>query len=129
MILTPDPPRPHWLIVNWRSDGAPDGSRECLLMTVRGIVRLNGSATAVWERLDGRRDVPRIAAELAGLYPGAAIGALTPAIEELLDDLTGLGAVVRDWRPLDPCPVSRFGRPGRSAGGGAATGDPLVSLW
>jgi len=113
MILEPDSPRPQKLIVNWRSGGGPAGTRDCLLMTVRGTVRLNGSATEIWERVDGRHDPRQIASELREIYPGAEAEDLVAAVEELLDELVRLGAVVRDWRALDPCPVARVARPFR----------------
>ncbi len=126
----PVAPRPHRLTVTWRPGEGPAGQRDCLLMTVRGIVRLNGSATAIWERLDGSRDAEAIAHELAAVYPGAAEADLRAAVDELLGELVALGASVPDWRPLDPYPVPRVAAPARIASDDlCATRPGAAELW
>lgn len=109
--------RPHRLAVYWAwTEGAP-GNRGCALMVPAGVLHLNATAAAIWDRLDGRRDVPAVAAALAPLYPGAERSDLLVAIERLLAQLEALGAVVRCWAPLDPCPAVRASAPEGDSGG------------
>ncbi len=99
--------RPHRLAVYWTWVEESPGERGCELLVPPGVLRLNATAAAIWERLDGRRDVSAVAAALAGLYPGVALEELAGAVDRLLAQLEELGAVVRRWSPLDPCPVVR----------------------
>jgi hypothetical protein len=108
------PPRPHRLAVMWRLEEGSPGARECRILTVRGALRLNASAAAIWERLDGRRDERALAASLRDLYPDAPLAELEEGVAELLGSLVQAGAVVRGWRPLDPCPAARAGLPWRA---------------
>ncbi len=109
--------RPHRLAVYWTWVEESGGGRGCELLVPPGVLRLNATATAIWERLDGRRDVSAVAASLAGLYPGVAPGELAGAVAQLLAQLEELGAVVRCWSPLDPCPVVRATGPAADPGG------------
>jgi hypothetical protein len=95
-------PRPHRLAVYWRSVGDDAGRRCCELLVPAGVLRLNATAARVWDLVDGRRDEARIAAALAADFPGADPAELRAAVTDLLDRLERLGAVVRDWTPLDP---------------------------
>jgi hypothetical protein len=103
--------RPHRLAVYWTWVEEAPGERGCELMVPPGVLRLNATAAAIWERLDGRRDPSAVTASLARLYPGVAPGELAAAVARLLAQLEGLGAVVRRWSPLDPCPAARVTAP------------------
>lgn len=109
--------RPHRLAVYWTWVEEPHGGRGCELLVSPGMLRLNTTATAIWERLDGRRDVSAVVASLVGLYPGVAPEELAGAVDRLLAQLEELGAVVRRWSPLDPCPVVRATGPAADPGG------------
>ena len=95
-------PRPHRLAVYWRSVNDDAGRRCCELLVPAGVLRLNATAARVWDLLDGRRDESRIAAALAAGCPDADPAELGAAVADLLARLERLGAVVRDWTPLDP---------------------------
>ena len=109
--------RPHRLAVYWTWVKEAHGGRGCELLVPPGVLRLNATAAAIWERLDGQRDVSAVAASLAGLYPGVAPEELAEAVDRLLAQLEELGAVVRCWSPLDPCPVVRATGPAADPGG------------
>ncbi|MHB8080134.1 MAG: PqqD family protein [Candidatus Krumholzibacteriia bacterium] len=109
--------RPHRLAVYWAWTEAVPGGRGCELMVPAGVLHLNATAAAIWARLDGRRDVPAVAAALAPLYPGVDRAELTAAVDRLLAQLEALGAVVRRWTPLDPCPAWRVTGPISESGG------------
>lgn len=108
------PPRPHRLAVMWRLEEGRPGARECRVLTVRGALRLNASAAAIWERLDGSMDERALAESLRELYPDTPLADLEEGVAELLGALVQAGAAVRDWRPLDPCPARRAGLPWRA---------------
>jgi len=109
--------RPHRLAVYWTWVEEALGQRGCELLVPPGVLRLNATAAAIWERLDGQRDVSAVAASLAGRYPGVAPEELAEAVDRLLAQLEALGAVVRRWSPLDPCPVVRASNPPADPGG------------
>lgn len=109
--------RPHRLAVYWTWVEEPHGGRGCELLVPPGVLRLNTTAAAIWERLDGRCDMSAVVASLAGLYPGVAPEELAGAVDRLLAQLEELGAVVRRWSPLDPCPVVSAIGPAADSGG------------
>jgi len=108
--------RPHRLAVYWTWTDEGGGARGCEMMVPAGVLRLNATAAAIWELLDGRRDLAAVAAALARLYPGAGPGELADAVDQLLAQLEAVGAVVRQWSPLDPCPALRATRPSAEPG-------------
>ncbi len=109
--------RPHRLAVYWTWVEEAGGRRGCELMVPGGVLRLNATAAAIWERLDGRRDAPAVAASLGRLHPGVAPAELADAVDRLLAQLEALGAVIRRWSPLDPCPAARTTGPEHDPGG------------
>ncbi|MCI9072372.1 MAG: PqqD family protein [Lachnospiraceae bacterium] len=65
-----------------------------------GVVRLNESATIIWDMSNGKNSLKNILSELEKIYDTVSKNELRNDLETILNVLSDKGLLVKDWDPL-----------------------------
>lgn len=65
-----------------------------------GIIKLNKTATVVWEMADGKHKVEEIVTTLSCMYEDVSIDILLEDVLSIIQDLVNKGIMMKDWDPL-----------------------------
>ncbi len=92
---------PYRRSIYWRIKD--EGStRAILAYTFDGLVRLNDTASIIWELLDGRHSEKEIVSALRARFPLASVARLEEDVKAFLSSAEAHGLILRHWSPLQP---------------------------
>ena len=97
-------PVPYRRSIYWKTEKGKVGSG-ILVYTFRGLIRLNETASLVWELMDGRHTVEEMLVALRGQFPNAPGERLKEDLENFLRSAESNGLILRHWTPLQPYQV------------------------
>jgi hypothetical protein len=98
-------PVPYRRSIYWKIEQSKTG-REILVYSLGGLIRLNGTASLIWELLDGWHGVEEMLVALRERFPDAPGERLKEDVESFLRSAEVSGLILRHWSPLQPYEVA-----------------------
>jgi len=92
---------PYRRSIYWKVEREESPSR-VLVYTFGGLVRLNQTASLIWELIDGRRCVADILLALREQYPCVRTAQLEKDVHAFLRSAEALGLILGHWSALQP---------------------------
>lgn len=90
--------------IYWKVEEEKTGCK-ILVYSFRGLIRLNQTASLIWEHLDGRHSLEELLVTLRKSFPNAPAEQLKEDLENFLRSAETMGLICRQWRPLQPYQV------------------------